>query len=110
MDIAICMEILHEKKIVYFNLKSENLLLSLKDPQRLVCKVLVHSWQTTKLILYKLGEGGGGGGALPPPPLTPDGGNGSISTELIIVLTIVSLILDGFAVVFVNILLKKWCV
>ncbi|KAM0044958.1 putative protein kinase TKL-Pl-6 family [Helianthus debilis subsp. tardiflorus] len=38
-DAAIGMEYLHLKKIIHFDLKCENLLVSLGDPQRPICKV-----------------------------------------------------------------------
>lgn len=39
MDTAFGMEYLHEKNIVHFDLKSHNLLVNMKDPQRPVCKI-----------------------------------------------------------------------
>ncbi|KAG8639273.1 serine/threonine-protein kinase EDR1-like isoform X4 [Manihot esculenta] len=39
MDAAFGMEYLHEKNIVHFDLKSHNLLVNMKDPQRPVCKI-----------------------------------------------------------------------
>ncbi|KAL3828125.1 hypothetical protein ACJIZ3_016927 [Penstemon smallii] len=39
MDAAFGMEYLHSKSIVHFDLKCDNLLVSLRDPQRPICKV-----------------------------------------------------------------------
>ncbi|XP_010426143.1 PREDICTED: uncharacterized protein LOC104711159 isoform X2 [Camelina sativa] len=39
MDIAFGMEYLHGKNIVHFDLKSDNLLVNLRDPHRPICKV-----------------------------------------------------------------------
>ncbi|KAI3409304.1 Protein kinase domain-containing protein [Psidium guajava] len=39
MDAAFGMEYLHEKNIVHFDLKSHNLLVNMRDPQRPVCKI-----------------------------------------------------------------------
>ncbi|KAL5976976.1 hypothetical protein ACLOJK_021314 [Asimina triloba] len=38
MDAALGMDYLHEKNIVHFDLKSHNLLVNVRDPQRQVCK------------------------------------------------------------------------
>ncbi|XP_052183976.1 uncharacterized protein LOC127796001 [Diospyros lotus] len=39
MDVAFGMEYLHGKNIVHFDLKSHNLLVNMRDPQRPVCKI-----------------------------------------------------------------------
>ncbi|OAY68855.1 Serine/threonine-protein kinase STY8 [Ananas comosus] len=44
MDAAFGMEYLHEKNIVYFDLKSHNFFMNMRDPHRPVCKVDVYSF------------------------------------------------------------------
>ena len=39
MDAAFGMEYLHEKGVVHFDLKCENLLVNMRDPHRPVCKI-----------------------------------------------------------------------
>lgn len=47
MDVAFGMEYLHGKNIVHFDLKSDNLLVNLRDPHRPICKV-------SGFILYQI--------------------------------------------------------
>lgn len=44
MDVAFGMEYLHGKNIVHFDLKSDNLLVNLRDPHRPICKVSRWAW------------------------------------------------------------------
>jgi hypothetical protein len=59
MDIAICMEYLHEKKIVRLDLKSEHLILIPRGHHRPIFKVLVNT-------VAELAKDIWGGGAVPP--------------------------------------------
>jgi serine/threonine protein kinase len=45
MDVAFGMEYLHGKNIVHFDLKSDNLLVNLRDPHRPICKVSDPIWR-----------------------------------------------------------------
>lgn len=52
MDVAFGMEYLHGKNIVHFDLKSDNLLVNLRDPYRPICKV---SERACNLVLVNFG-------------------------------------------------------
>ncbi|GJN25406.1 hypothetical protein PR202_gb13228 [Eleusine coracana subsp. coracana] len=62
IDTAIGMEYLHKKNIVHFDLKSDNLLVNLRDPQRPICKV---SDLGLSKVKYKTLISGGVRGTLP---------------------------------------------
>lgn len=53
MDVAFGMEYLHGKNIVHFDLKSDNLLVNLRDPHRPICKVSSRSESYLKFHLFR---------------------------------------------------------
>ncbi|KAK4762038.1 hypothetical protein SAY87_029922 [Trapa incisa] len=54
MDVAFGMEYLHGKNIVHFDLKSDNLLVNLRDPHRPICKAPSSVFQVGDLGLSKV--------------------------------------------------------
>lgn len=52
MDVAFGMEYLHGKNIVHFDLKSDNLLVNLRDLHRPICKVSDWSGVAFKMVLF----------------------------------------------------------
>lgn len=52
MDVAFGMEYLHGKNIVHFDLKSDNLLVNLRDLHRPICKVSDWSGLAFKMVLF----------------------------------------------------------
>ncbi|KAJ0984833.1 hypothetical protein J5N97_003189 [Dioscorea zingiberensis] len=56
MDVAFGMEYLHGKNIVHFDLKSDNLLINLRDPQRPICKATDSQFSCPDLELIIVGH------------------------------------------------------